>query len=162
MIPYTLSVKAFPPDPLECPQAYWGVTLRRMLAYLIDVLLIGLTVLGLHLLLGMAAFVTFGLLGFLYALAVPVLAGLVALIYHVSCLSGPWCSTIGMRLLGLQAHHIDAGRPTLAQAFIHTICFYGTLGFGGGILLLIALFNVHRRTLHDMLAGLVILRRYSV
>ena len=38
---------------------------------------------------------------------------------------------------------------------VHTICFYLTLGLSGGLLLLFALFNRERRTLHDFIAGLV-------
>ena len=67
-----------------------------------------------------------------------------------------------MRCFDLEIHSILGGRTTLAQALVHTICFYGSLGFSAGLLLLVALFNPRRRTLHDFLAGTLVLRKSVV
>jgi uncharacterized RDD family membrane protein YckC len=147
------------PDPLERPQAYRGVTLRRMLAYMIDAVLIFLILVGVHLLLGFATVVTFGLLWPLHLLVVPIV---VAIAYHSLQVGGLAAATIGMRLLGLRVMSATGGRPSLGQAVINTVCFYATLGFSCGILLVIALFSPQRRTLHDYLAGTVVLRNEAV
>ena len=45
------------------------------------------------------------------------------------------------------------------QAFVFTLVFYLTLA-ATGLLLLIALFTVRRRTLHDLASGLVVVRAH--
>ena len=148
----------WPPDPIAAGEFYRGVVSRRVFAYLIDVLVIGLLVMAIHMVFGMMTLLSFGLLAFLHLLALPLL---VALTYHTVLIAGPWHATLGMRCLGLRVHHMDGGDPDLIQAFVQTVCFYGTLGFGGGILLLLALFNIRHRTLHDFLAGILVLRTFG-
>ena len=55
----------------------------------------------------------------------------------------------------------DLGRPTLVQAFVFTLVFYLTLA-ATGLLLLIALFTVRHRTLHDLASGLVVVRAQAL
>ena len=52
----------------------------------------------------------------------------------------------------------DFGRPSLAQAIVSTLVFYVTMALGM-VLLLVALFTVRHRTLHDLGSGLVVVRR---
>jgi len=51
----------------------------------------------------------------------------------------------------------DLGPPTGLQALISVLVFYVTLATSG-LLLLVALFTVRHRTLHDLLSGLVVVR----
>jgi uncharacterized RDD family membrane protein YckC len=46
-----------------------------------------------------------------------------------------------------------------AQAVGHTVLFYSTVGATGSLILLFTLFNRRRRTLHDVLTGMLMLRR---
>jgi len=82
----------------------------------------------------------------------------VALAYHVLLIAGPINATLGMRLFGIRVHSVLGGPPSLVQAALHAVCFYGSLGLGGGILLIFPFFNTRRRALHDVLAGTVVLR----
>ena len=41
----------------------------------------------------------------------------------------------------------------------HTVLFYSTVGATGSLILLFTLFNRRRRTLHDVLTGMLMLRR---
>jgi uncharacterized RDD family membrane protein YckC len=41
------------------------------------------------------------------------------------------------------------------------VLFYASVGATAGLILLLALFNRRRRTLHDILAGMLMLRRPS-
>ena len=52
----------------------------------------------------------------------------------------------------------DLGPPTVTQALIFTVVFYITMATSG-LLLLIALFTVRHRTLHDLASDLVVVRR---
>ena len=45
---------------------------------------------------------------------------------------------------------------------MHTLLFYASVGAAGGLILLFPLFNRRRRTLHDVLAGMLVLRRLKV
>jgi uncharacterized RDD family membrane protein YckC len=130
-----------------------GVLTRRVFAWLIDVLLIMLIFVALWF-----ALVLFGLLTL--GLGLPLLGILpfVPFCYHMVFLAGPASATPGQQALGLVVRrNDDLGRPTPVQALVSTLLFYVTLATSG-LLLLVALFTVHRRTLHDLLSGLVVVR----
>ena len=98
--------------------------------------------------------VSFGLLG-------PVLwflSGLIPLAYHTLLLSGRRSATFGMRLFDLELRSVSGERPSFLQALIQTALFYITVGMTCSLILLVALFNRRRRTLHDFLAGTVMVR----
>jgi uncharacterized RDD family membrane protein YckC len=134
-----------------------GVPTRRVFAWLIDVLLIALIFVALWF-----ALVLFGLLTL--GLGLPLLAILpfVPLCYHMLFLAGPPSATPGQSALGLTVRrNDDFGRPTPVQAVVSTLLFYATLATSG-LLLLIALFTVRRRTLHDLVSGLVVVRAHRL
>jgi uncharacterized RDD family membrane protein YckC len=129
-----------------------GVLIRRVFAWLIDVLLIGLICVALWFALMLFGLVTLGL-------GLPLLGILpfVPFCYHMLFLAGPASATLGQSALGLVVRrNDDLGRPTPVQALVSTLLFYATLATSG--LLLIALFTVRRRTLHDLISGLVVVR----
>ena len=64
-----------------------------------------------------------------------------------------------MRAFGLQMHSWNGERPVFLQALAHAALFYLTVGATASLILLFALFNRRRRTLHDVLAGMLMLRR---
>jgi uncharacterized RDD family membrane protein YckC len=139
--------------PLEDDWLTEGVLARRAVAWFLDALLIAaiLVALGFALLL-------FGLLTL--GLGLPLLGVLpfVPFCYHLFSLAGPMSATPGQTALGLIVRrNDDFGRPTPLQAVISTLLFYLTLSTAG-ILLVVALFTIRRRTLHDLLSGLVVVR----
>ena len=78
--------------------------------------------------------------------------------YHLLFVAGPASATPGQQALGLVVRrNDDLGRPTPLQAFVYTLVFYLTLATTG-LLLLVALFTVRHRTLHDLASGLVVVR----
>lgn len=126
------------------PELFDGVMFRRIIAYLIDVIILSGTVLFLWFLVVM----TLGLLGPIAALITPV----IPLAYHSLLIGGPNSATIGMRMMGVEVRRLDGGRPDLVQALLQTLLFYATLALTG-LLLIVALFNDRRRCLHDWLSG---------
>lgn len=145
-------------DPWSHPQYYAGITVRRVYAYVIDLVVVGL-LLGVMF---MAAVLLGGLtLGLLWA-PMMVLTGLAPIAYHTLTIGGERSATLGMRAAGIRVMSVAAdaletgGRPGLLQAGIQTVCFYGSLAVTGSLILLVALFNARRRTVHDMLAGTVV------
>lgn len=145
------------PDPLAHPAVYRGVVMRRVLAYMVDVVIIAFLMAAATLLVVVAGFVTFGVLApLLWALW-----ALIPLCYHISLLGGPRNATLGMRLFGLELISLTAPRPDYLQATVHTVLFYLSLSTAW-LILIVALFNPMRRTLHDFVAGTVVVNREAL
>lgn len=133
-----------------------GVMSRRCLAWLLDAVLIGLLVGVLCLVLLLFGLLTFGL-GFGALAVLPA----VPFLYHFVSLVRPASATPGQAMMGLTVRRDeDLGPPTGLQALIFTVVFYLTMATSG-LLLLIALFTVRHRTLHDLASDLVVVRRVA-
>jgi uncharacterized RDD family membrane protein YckC len=131
-----------------------GVMSRRCLAWLLDAVLIVLLVGVLCLVLLLFGLLTLGL-GFGALAILPA----VPFLYHFVSLLRPASATPGQAMMGLTVRRDeDLGPPTGLQALIFTVVFYLTLATSG-LLLLIALFTVRHRTLHDLASDLVVVRR---
>ena len=140
-------------SPLDDEWLTDGVMSRRVVAWLIDLLLIGLVIGALFLVLLLFGVLTLGL-------ALPLLGALpvVPFCYHWLFVAGSASATPGQQALGLVVRRDDdLGRPTPVQAFVYTLIFYITLA-ATGLLLLVALVTVRHRTLHDLASGLVVVR----
>ena len=124
-----------------------GVIMRRLIAYVIDIVLL------------------FGVTTVLWILSFGWLTPLLAFLpiaYHTLLIGGPDSSTIGMSLMGLEVRRWDGGRPGVLQAFVMTVLFYITLAGPQVLLLAFSLFNSLGRTLHDLLSGTVVVNRQEV
>jgi uncharacterized RDD family membrane protein YckC len=133
-----------------------GVMSRRCLAWLLDAVLIVLLVGVLCLVLVLFGLLTLGL-GFGAMAILPA----VPFLYHFISLLRPSSATPGQAMMGLTVRRDeDLGPPTGLQALIFTVVFYLTMATSG-LLLLIALFTVRHRTLHDLASDLVVVRRYA-
>lgn len=142
---------AFLPSPAE------GVMGRRVVAWLIDLVIVGICVAILWLVL-----VFFGLLTL--GLGLPLLGVLpiVPIAYHVLYVAGRGCATPGQRLMDLTVRRDDdGGQPSLLQAIVFVGGLWLTLG-AGVIWLAAALFTARHRALHDIVAGVVVVRRSAV
>jgi uncharacterized RDD family membrane protein YckC len=143
------------PSPDTQPRLFEGVRWRRMFAYVIDLFCIGI--------IAAFAWVSFAILSLLsFGLLAPALwfvFGLIPLAYHTLLVSGPHAATFGMRVFDLQLRSWDGRQPLFLQALAHAALFYLTVGATCSLILLFALFNRRKRTLHDVLAGMLMLRR---
>lgn len=142
------------PDPATRPELFEGVRWRRALAYLIDAICIGMIAIVVWVLFAVLWVLSFGMLG----PALWLLFGLIPLAYHTLLVSGPHAATFGMRVFDLQLRSWNGERPMFLQALAHTALFYLTVGATGSLILLFALFNRRKRTLHDVLAGMLMVR----
>jgi uncharacterized RDD family membrane protein YckC len=119
----------------------------------VDVLLISLLVFVLWWILVMIGLLTFGL-GFGAMSILP----FVPFCYHLLSLLSSASATPGQQIFGLTVRRdFDLGPPTALQALVSTAVFYLTLATSG-LLLVVALFTVRHRTLHDLVSGLVVVR----
>jgi uncharacterized RDD family membrane protein YckC len=139
--------------PIDDDSLTWGVPSRRIMAFLIDSVLIALLTLSLAV---SFAIIHVMSLGLLHGPAHLIL--IVGLIYDACFMASPAMATPGQMAMGLQARRSDdLGRPTLLQAIAFTALLYLTLA-AGVIWLGVAFFTHRRRTIHDMISGLVIVR----
>jgi len=143
-----------PPSACDDPSAYEGTTSKRVFAYLIDAILVFTVAGAVWLGMGIVGLATFGLLLPLQPLAV----ALVPLVYHVGLIASPRAATLGMRLFGIRVTDAMTGAPpSLTQVIIQIVAFYGSVALTAWLILIFALFNSRRRTLHDILAGTVVI-----
>jgi uncharacterized RDD family membrane protein YckC len=130
------------------------VLARRVTAYILDLAAIfGLWV-ALSMAFGIAGILTFGALtpfGLVVLAVLPV--G-----YH-SFFIGRDGATPGMRVFDLEVRSWTGQPPDYSQAFLNTVLFYASVSLTAWLVLLVALFTDRNRTLHDILAGTIVLRR---
>jgi uncharacterized RDD family membrane protein YckC len=142
------------PDPAAFPEVYQGVLWRRVLAYMVDLLCIAIIAVGVWIVFAVMTVLSFGLLGPLLWF----LFGLLPLAYNTLLLSSPRSATLGMRCFDLELRSVSGERPGFVQALLQTALFYVTIAMTCSLILFVALFNRRRRTLHDFLAGTVMVR----
>lgn len=142
------------PDPIAHHELYRGVAIKRVIAYLIDLVCIGFFLM-------LAGFVLFIIsvltLGLLHPLLLMVYA-LIPFCYHTLLLGGPSHATLGMRLMGIEMKSLTIGSPDYVQAAVQTVLFYLSIAIFSPILIW-ALFDPRRRMLHDILAGTYVVNR---
>ncbi len=134
-----------------------GVLGRRIWAFLVDGLILAVLCGALW-----VALLAFGLLTL--GLGLPLLGALpaVPLLYNWLSVASAGSATPGQRLLGLTVRRdADLGQPTPLEALIWTLGFMATMALGA-IWFGFALLTVRHRTLHDLVSGLVVVRRRSL
>ena len=142
-------------DPLVNPQHYHKIIFRRVLAYLIDVVIV-VSLMSLALLvISISSLLTFGL-GFM--LIGPVLF-IGPLAYHTFLISGPHSATWGMRFVGIEVRRWRGGRPDVKQAAVLTILFYGSVSMTAWMILAVSFFSNSKRCLHDYFSGTVVINK---
>lgn len=133
-----------------------GVPLRRVWAWLVDFVLIAVLTGVLWVVLLAFGVLTFGL-------GLPLLGALpvVPLVYHVAFVAASG-ATPGQSFMGLVVRrNEDLGSPDLARAALFAVGLYLTLA-AGVIWLGVAFFTLRRRALHDIFAGVVVVRRRAL
>jgi len=146
------------PDPASWPALFEGVLWRRVIAYLFDLVCIGV-IAGLALVPFLVLWVlSFGLLG---PLLWP-LFGLIPVAYHTLLLSGPHSATFGMRCFDLELRGLDGGRPGFLQALLQTVLFYLSVGATCSLILLYAMVDRRKRMLHDLFSGSIVVRAHPL
>ena len=138
---------------LDDPYLTDGVMSRRLLATAIDALLLVVIIVALG-----AVFVALGVLTFGIGLGALGLLPFVPVLYQVISLTSSASATPGQQMMGLKVRRDnDFGPPTAGQALVAVLVLAVTMATSG-LLLVVALFTVRHRTLHDILSGLVVVR----
>ncbi len=130
--------------------AYSGVRSRRMLAFAFDFVLVSFMAGLLSVVLFVA---TLGLSIFILPSAWP----FVAFFYNGTSFSGRHMATPGMRLFDLQARALDGAPPSFLAAAVHGVLLYLSWLFPP--VFLASFVMPDKRCLHDVVAGLIVVRR---
>jgi uncharacterized RDD family membrane protein YckC len=128
-----------------------GVRTRRILAVCIDLVLVSFLVAALWI---VSIVLTFGLALFF----LPPLYPFVAFFYNGLTVSGSRMATPGMRAMDLEMRMSDDGaRVPFVNAAVQAVLFYVSWCFPP--IFLVSLVDAEKRCLHDIIAGVVIVRR---
>jgi uncharacterized RDD family membrane protein YckC len=134
-----------------------GTLGRRLVAYLIDIVAIGVLTLLLSIVIGFVGIVTFGLGWLLFSLL-----PLTAIVYNAITISGPSQGTVGMRMAGVRVLDATTGRRvSFLYAAVHAVLFY--VGVLSMAVLWIAdvafgLMRADRRMARDLITNVVFVR----
>lgn len=139
----------YPLAPLPA-SALAGVRRRRIFAILLDLILVTI--------LSAVLFVVLGLLTFGLAwLFLPSLFPIVAFFYNGLTISGWRRATPGMKAMDLEMRLVDGSPVPFLYAGVHAVLYYLSWMFPP--IFLFSLFASDKRCLHDVLAGVIVLRR---
>lgn len=147
--------KPYAYDPVAQPEYFEGVLARRLIAFLIDVVIIIAPLVLMSVFIFVFGFVTFGLGWYLFGLLSPAFV-IWALAYTGLTLGGSRCATIGMRAVDIEMR-LWYGAPMYSLlAVMSAVLFWVSLSVLTPFVLLLGFFNERRRLLHDYILGTVV------
>ncbi len=139
---------------LDDARIYDGVRTRRVLAFCIDYLIVGLLLIPFAILVFLFGILTLGLGWMLFG----VLAPAVALVYIWNTLGGPNQATTGMRMMGIRLERLDGKPIDGLLAIVHSVLFWAGNVVLSPLILLATLVLDRKRTVHDLMLGTVVTR----
>jgi len=139
-------------EPVLPAEALASVRRRRILALCIDFVIVSILSFTLWVAL---AVLTFGI----SLIILPPLFPAIAFFYNGLTISGSRLATPGMAAMDLEMRLTDGTRVPFLNAAVHAVLFYISTMFPP--IFLISLLGPNKRCLHDMLAGVVVVRRPS-
>lgn len=145
------------PAPAPATPDVGGVLAGRSIAFFVDLILIGLIcALIFFFLVIPLGLITGGLLWFILPPCFPI----VALLYNGFTIGGRKQATPGMRLFGVKMRMAETGgEVTFLIAAVHAIFYYVSVSVLTPFILLVGVFRSDSRMLHDLLAGVIAVRR---
>src|SRR3954469_1568006 len=135
-----VEVKPHAYDPVTQPELFEGVLARRVVAFLIDVVVITVPLIFVAIFIFMFGLVTLGLGWFLFFFYGPI-AVIWALIYYGLTFGSPASATIGMRVVGLEMRTWYGPPCYFVLGALHAFVYWLSVTFLTPFILLVALFN---------------------
>jgi len=152
----SLDVKPHAYDPAANPELFEGLLPRRVVAFGIDLVCIGIPLVVAWLFILLFGFLTFGLGWLLFWLLSPA-SVLWALIYFGVTLGSAASATLGMRAMDLEMRTWYGAPAYFLLGAVHAVVYWISISFLTPFILLVGLFNARKRLLHDMLVGTIII-----
>ena len=153
-LPFEVKPHAY--DPAANPELFEDVLARRLVAFVIDLVILAIPVALAAMFIFAAGIITFGLGFFLYALMPPAIIVWV-LAYYGLTFGSPRSATIGMRVMDLEMRTWYGAPAYFVLGAVHAIVFWVSVSALTPFILLVCFFNERRRFLHDILVGTVVI-----
>jgi uncharacterized RDD family membrane protein YckC len=152
----SIDLKPHAYDPAANPELFQGVLARRLIAFVIDMVIIMLPVVFAAIFIFFLGLVTFLLGWALFWLLYP---GTIvwALVYCGTTLGSAASATIGMRLMDLEMRTWYGAPAYFLLGAAHAIVFWIAVSILTPLVLVVGLLNARQRLLHDILIGTVVI-----
>jgi uncharacterized RDD family membrane protein YckC len=152
----SIELKPHAYDPHTNPELFEGVLSRRVVAFLIDFVILAVPVVFVAMFIFVLGIVTLGFGFLLYMLLWPAMI-IWAIVYYGMTLGSPASATIGMRAMDLEMRTWYGSPAYFVLGSVHAVVFWVTVSALTPLVLLVPFFNHRRRCLHDILVGTVVI-----
>jgi len=155
-----VEIKPHAYDPVLNPEFFDGVLPRRMIAFVIDIIIITIPIVLACIFILLFGIITFGVGLALFFLVIP---GSViwALVYYGATMGSPASATVGMRTVDIEVRTWYGAPCYFVLGAVHAIVFWVTTSVLTPLVLLVGLLNERGRLLHDFLLGTVVINNES-
>jgi uncharacterized RDD family membrane protein YckC len=153
-------VKPHAYDPVANPELFEGVLARRVVAFVIDVVLIAIPLIVVWMFIFVFGIVTLGLGWALYGLMSP-LSVIWALFYYGLTLGSPASATMGMRAMEIEMRTWYGAPAYFVLGAVHAVVYWISVSVLSPLILVVGFFNPRGRLLHDFLVGTVLINNAS-
>lgn len=143
-------------DPAANPELFEGVLSRRVVAFLIDFVVIAVPLVLASMFIFVFGIVTLGL-GWALFWLMPPASVIWAVCYFGATLGGPRSATVGMRVMDLEMRTWYGAPAYFVLGAVHAVAFWVSVSALTPLVLLVAFFNERRRLLHDIVLGTVVI-----
>jgi uncharacterized RDD family membrane protein YckC len=143
-------------DPDVNPELFEGVLARRVVAFVVDLIIIALPLIAASMFIFVFGLVTFGLGWALFWLLSPA-SVIWALFYYGMTLGSPASATLGMRAMEIEMRTWYGAPSYAVLGAVHVIVYWVSVSVLTPLILVVGFFNSRKRLLHDMLVGTVII-----
>ena len=151
----SLDLKPHAYDPVANPELFEGVLARRLMAFLIDLVILAIPLIVTAIFILLFGLVTFGLGWMLFWLLSPA-SVIWALVYYGLTMGSPASATLGMRAMELEIRTWYGAPTYFLLGAVHAVVYWVSVSMLTPLVLLVGLVNGRRRLLHDMLVGTVV------
>jgi uncharacterized RDD family membrane protein YckC len=151
----SFDVKPHAYDPVTQPEYFEGVLSRRVLAFVVDVIIITVPVVFAALFILLFGVLTLGL-GWLLFWLLPAGVTIWAILYYGLTFGSPKSATIGMRMMDLEMRTWYGAPCYFLLGAVHAVLYWISVSALTPLILLVAFFNARRRLLHDMVVGTIV------
>jgi uncharacterized RDD family membrane protein YckC len=156
----SIELKPHAYDPQVSPDLFEGVLARRLIAFVVDLVILAIPIVLGAMFIVASTIATLGIAGILFALLSPLYWPLIviwAICYYGFTLGSAASATVGMRAMDLEMRTWYGSPCYFVLGAVHAIVFWITISFLTPLVLLVGFFNARKRLLHDMLVGTIVI-----
>jgi uncharacterized RDD family membrane protein YckC len=143
-------------DPATNPELFEGVLVRRVVAFIIDLIIIAVPLVAAWMFIFVFGLITLGLGWGLFWLLSPT-SVVWALFYYGYTIGSPASATIGMRTMEIEMRTWYGAPAYFVLGAVHAVVYWISVSVLTPFIVLVGFFNARRRLLHDMLIGTILI-----